>query len=127
MVDPKALHLGMGVFTCAEDIHLTSRIRYGISRPRELSHSLQHRHIMSKSFEIQLQRPASQIIADAHATAQRKGVQFEGDTEKGQFSGMGLKGHYTIEGNTLQVEVTEKPLLLSWGMIETAVKGYFSG
>lgn len=82
---------------------------------------------MSKSFQIQLQRPASEIIAEAHATAQRKGVRFKGDTANGRFSGLGLEGHYTIEGNTLSVEVTQKPLLLSWSMIETAVKGYFSG
>lgn len=82
---------------------------------------------MSKSFEIKLQRPASDIIADAKATAQRKGVKFEGDTEKGEFSGMGLGGSYSIVGDILSVQVTSKPMLLSWPMIESAVRGYFSG
>ena len=81
---------------------------------------------MSKSIDIKLNRPASDIIADAKATAQRKGVTFNGDAEKGSFSGMGLEGRYTITGDILSVEVSKKPMLLSWSMIESAVRGYFS-
>lgn len=82
---------------------------------------------MSKSFEIKLQRPASDIIADAKSTAQRKGVKFEGDTEKGAFSGLGIDGSYSITGDILSVEVSKKPMLLTWDMIESAVRGYFAG
>lgn len=81
---------------------------------------------MSKTFEIRLKRPAADIIADAKKTALRKGIHFDGDNRLGHFSGLGLDGHYTIEGDNLSVQVTKKPMLLSWSMIETAVKDYFS-
>lgn len=81
---------------------------------------------MSKSYQFTLTSPAEDVIGKAKGAAAKNGVAFKGDAEKGGFSGMGIVGEYAIEGQVLHVVIRQKPLLMTWGLIEKSLKGFFS-
>lgn len=81
---------------------------------------------MSKSYQFSLTSSAEEVIGRAKKAAAKNGVAFKGDEAKGSFSGMGIMGEYTIEGPALRVEIKQKPLLMTWGLIEKSLKEFFS-
>jgi hypothetical protein len=81
---------------------------------------------MTKRFEFKLQRAAEEIIAEAQAAARDKGVKFDGDSQRGQFSGHGIEGSYWIVDDILSIHVSRKPLMIPWAMIESAIRSYFT-
>ena len=81
---------------------------------------------MSKAYQFTLTSPAAEVISRAKVTAAKNGVDFKGDAEKGGFSGMGIVGHYSVGAGTLHVEITQKPMLMTWGLIEKSLKEFFA-
>lgn len=81
---------------------------------------------MSKTFEVKLNRPADQLIAAAQASAEKNGVAFKGDVQSGSFSGKGIEGSYTINGDALVIDIASKPFVMPWALIETTVKKFFA-
>jgi hypothetical protein len=81
---------------------------------------------MSKRIEVKLNKPADQLITQAKAGAEKNGVEFSGDASTGNFSGKGIEGSYQIEGETLIIEITKKPMIMPWAVIETAVTKFFA-
>lgn len=81
---------------------------------------------MSKTFEIKLSASAEEVIAAAKKAASKNGVTLEGDAGSGQFSGMGIAGACLISGEMLRIEITRKPLVMTWGLIEKSLKDFFA-
>ena len=74
-------------------------------------------------YQIKFSGDPDEKVKRAKKIAAEQGVTFVGDGTKGRFSGriMGgsLIGTYTVDKNILNVTITEKPLLVSWGMVES--------
>jgi hypothetical protein len=81
---------------------------------------------MSKRIEVKLNQPAEQLIARAQAGAEKNGVAFAGDASTGNFSGKGIEGSYLIEGEMLKIDISKKPMVMPWALIETSVKKFFA-
>ncbi len=82
---------------------------------------------MSKSFEFPL---ADDVDVDAMMTkakteARSSGIVIEGDEAAGRFKGT-AEGTYTVDGSLLRVEVTNKPGLVPWKLVESALRKVFS-
>lgn len=62
----------------------------------------------------------------ARKAVQSQGGTFTGDTSAGQFSvtvfGNVIAGNYTVAGSDLQVQITQKPVLLPCPAIESYLK-----
>ena len=80
---------------------------------------------MSKSFEVKLQGDPDEIIAKAKTAARDHGVDLTGDGQTGHFSGLGIEGSYLIFEDTLAIEISKKPFILPWGMVESTLRNYF--
>lgn len=80
---------------------------------------------MSKDYQFKLTTPAASVIEKAKAAAAKNGVTFKGDEVQGGFSGMGIVGEYRIVESTLQVTIKQKPMLLTWGLIEKSLNEFF--
>jgi hypothetical protein len=70
-------------------------------------------------------RSAEAVLAQARAQARGAGIAMAGDAASGAFSGV-ASGTYVVEGRRLKVEVTKKPGLLPWGMVESTLRRLFS-
>ncbi|SMF97058.1 hypothetical protein SAMN02949497_4474 [Methylomagnum ishizawai] len=81
---------------------------------------------MSKSFEVKLKGDPEAIIAKAKVAAKNKGVDFEGNGQAGNFSGLGIEGSYSIQADTMAVEITKKPFVMPWSLIESSLRDYFA-
>lgn len=81
---------------------------------------------MSKEFQFKLVSPAAAVIEKAKSAAAKNGVVFQGDAEKGSFSGMGIVGEYRIIDTSLEVHIKKKPMIMTWGMIEKSLHQFFA-
>ena len=74
-------------------------------------------------YQIKMSGDPEEKVKRAKVIAAQQGVAFLGDGKKGKFSGriMGgrLVGTYHVENGILIVNVVEKPLLVSWNMVES--------
>ncbi|MGV3528468.1 MAG: hypothetical protein ACO1OO_06220 [Flavisolibacter sp.] len=82
---------------------------------------------MACSFSIALTGSADATLNRARAAVESQGGQFAGDTNSGNFNvvvfGNTIAGNYVLNGEALQITITEKPMLVSCGMIESYLKG----
>lgn len=80
-----------------------------------------------RSFEFAVAegRTAAQILEQARAEARKAGIAMQGDATSGSFRGTAT-GTYTVEGRRLRVEVTQKPGLVPWKWVESALQRLFS-
>ena len=73
-------------------------------------------------FQIRMSGDSEEKVKQAKVIAAQQGISFLGDGKKGKFSGriMGgrLVGTYLVENGILIVNVVEKPILVSWNMVE---------
>lgn len=81
---------------------------------------------MSRSFEVKLNGDPCEIIAKARELATRNGIHFDGDDQTGHFAGHGLQGSYLILEDILSIEVARKPMILTWNLVESTIRKYFS-
>jgi len=81
---------------------------------------------MTKTFSLQITGEPEALMARAIESASRHGAIFNGDTRCGHFKGMGIRGEYKLESQTVHITITEKPRIASWPMVESMVKGFFS-
>lgn len=81
---------------------------------------------MSKDFQFNLTAPAVEVIEKARGAAAKNGVTFKGDAESGNFSGMGIVGEYRILETKLEVHIKQKPMIMTWGMIEKSLNQFFA-
>ena len=81
----------------------------------------------TRSFEFAVAegRTAEQVLTQAKAQARKAGIALQGDAVTGSFRGTAA-GTYTVEGRSLKVEVTSKPLFVPWGIVESTLKRLFA-
>ncbi len=80
---------------------------------------------MSKSFSIPFIGDTTSLLERARKAAADNGAQVTGDTHKGTFSGRGVEGSYTVSGNTVNVTVDKKPMIIPWSLVESQLKQFF--
>ena len=80
----------------------------------------------TKTFRVQTQKDPDTLIKEARQVAKENDATFEGDTSSGSFSGKGVEGNYQIEGQTVEVTITDKPTLAPWSKVESKVKEFFA-
>ena len=79
----------------------------------------------TKTFRVQTQKDPDTLVKEARQVAKDNNATFEGDTSSGSFSGKGVEGNYQIEGQTVEVTITDKPTLAPWSKVESKVKEFF--
>jgi hypothetical protein len=76
------------------------------------------------TFKVPAGKSAADMVARARREAGSRGISFQGDAKAGTFSGV-AEGSYTAEGDSVSIEVAKKPVFISWGMVESALRGLF--
>ena len=79
------------------------------------------------NFTITFSKPVEEILAKAKKTVESQGGEFTGDTASGNFNvsvfGNTVVGAYSVDGNNLNIDITDKPFLVPCNMIESFLKG----
>lgn len=82
---------------------------------------------MACSFSIPFSGGASDILAKARTAVQGQNGNFDGDTNSGSFSvavlGNRITGDYTVSGQTMQINITDKPFMIPCSAIESFLRG----
>ena len=83
---------------------------------------------MACNFSVPFSGTVSDIVSKARGAIGKAGGNFNGDDNTGSFdiSTMAgdVRGTYTVNGNTLEVNITDKPMFLPCDMIESQLKQY---
>ena len=79
----------------------------------------------TKTFSVNTQKDPDTLVSEAKRVAEENDATFEGDTSSGSFSGQGVEGNYEIQGQTVEVTITDKPTLASWSKVESKVREFF--
>ena len=80
----------------------------------------------TKTFSVNTQKDPDTLVSEAKQVAKENDATLEGDTSSGSFSGKGVEGSYQIEGQTVEVTITDKPTLAPWSKVESKVKEFFA-
>lgn len=79
------------------------------------------------NFTIVFTKSATEILDKAKKTVEAQNGNFTGDTTSGNFDvnvfGNTVVGSYTVDGQNLNIEITDKPFLVPCNMIESFLKG----
>jgi hypothetical protein len=82
------------------------------------------------NFSIPFAKDAEEILAKAKKTVEGQGGTFTGDTNSGDFNvsvfGNSITGNYKVDGQNLNLEITDKPFMVPCSMIESYLKGQLS-
>jgi hypothetical protein len=82
---------------------------------------------MACDFSIPFTGNAEAILAKAKSTVQSQGGDFNGDINNGAFNvsvfGNRITGNYTVSGQTLNINITDKPFMVPCAAIENFLKG----
>jgi hypothetical protein len=79
----------------------------------------------TKTFSVKTQKDPDTLVKEARQVAKENDATLEGDSSSGRFSGKGVEGNYEIEGQTVEVTITEKPTLAPWSKVESKVREFF--
>ncbi len=77
---------------------------------------------MKKSFQIKIIEHPDELVVKAKLAAEKHGLRFTGDTERGLIMGFGVEAHYLFKKDMLMIDILRKPLLLSWTVVEQKVR-----
>jgi|HubBroStandDraft_5_1064220.scaffolds.fasta_scaffold1111061_2 hypothetical protein len=66
------------------------------------------------------------VLKKVKSAAASKGVKFDGDEKSGKFSG-DAEGTYTVDGQTINITITDKPFYASDSQVSDAIKKFFAG
>ena len=81
---------------------------------------------MACDFSIPFSGNAEDVLAKAKKAVQGQGGNFSGDTSRGDFDvsvfGNKIVGNYTVNGQTLDVNITDKPFMVPCSAIESFLK-----
>lgn len=75
-------------------------------------------------FEVPGEESPEALLARARGAARGAGITMRGDADAGTFEGT-AEGRYHVKDRTVHVEVTKKPALVPWAMVESALKRAF--
>ncbi len=78
---------------------------------------------MSCKFSVNFSEPAESAVLKAKKAVESQSGTFNGDVNNGEFEvtvfGNNIKGNYTVSGQVLNIEITDKPFFVPCNMIET--------
>ena len=78
---------------------------------------------MSCKFSVNFSEPAESAVLKAKNAVESQSGTFNGDVNSGEFEvtvfGNNIKGNYTVSGQVLNIEITDKPFFVPCNMIET--------
>lgn len=81
---------------------------------------------MSCKFQLPFSEPVESALQKAKSAVESQNGVFTGDSQSGGFEltvfGNFIKGNYSIEGQVLNLEVTDKPFFVPCSMIESYLK-----
>jgi len=77
---------------------------------------------MKKSIQVKIVAHPDELIIKVRQAAEKHGLRFTGNTEKGLIKGLGIEAHYQLQEDVLTIKVLRKPLLLSWAKLEQKVR-----
>ncbi|MBS1737259.1 MAG: hypothetical protein JSS98_11740 [Bacteroidetes bacterium] len=83
---------------------------------------------MSCKFNLPFSAPPEVAVEQAKSAIESQNGLFEGDTSNGHFEvtvfGNNIKGDYIVQGQNLQLEITDKPFFVPCSMIESFLVKY---
>ena len=86
---------------------------------------------MSCKFSVPFTQSVESAILKAKAAIASQNGTLNGDTHGGDFEvtvfGNNIKGNYTVTGQVLDLEITDKPFFVPCNMIETFLSKQISG
>ncbi len=120
-----------GVFLIPVTISAQSDQNATIVSPIEQAQACKSDSQVKHSFIVKLKDEASSILGKIKSAITGKGGSFEGSKECGFFEGKSalgtIKGEYrSISYNEIEITISDKPLLVSYSMIESEIKKYLS-
>ena len=78
---------------------------------------------MSCKFSVNFSEPAESAVLKAKNAVESQSGKFNGDVNSGEFEvtvfGNNIKGNYTVAGQVLNIDITDKPFFVPCNMIET--------
>ena len=78
---------------------------------------------MSCKFSVNFNEPVESAVLKAKNAVESQSGIFNGDVNRGEFEvtvfGNNIKGNYTVTGQILNIEITDKPFFVPCNMIET--------
>lgn len=80
---------------------------------------------MACQFSIPVSGSVETMLGKARSAVEKNGGTFNGDTTSGSFevSVMGtIRGNYTVSASQIDINITDKPMLVGCGMIESFLK-----
>lgn len=85
---------------------------------------------MSCKFEIPFSEPVERAVGKARQAVEAQNGVFNGNESAGDFElnvfGNNIKGNYTINGQVLNLEITDKPFFVPCSMIESFLQKQIS-
>lgn len=82
---------------------------------------------MACDFLIPFSGDAESVLAKAKTAVQSQGGSFTGDSNSGDFNvsvfGNKIVGNYSVSGQTLNINITDKPFIVPCSAIESFLKG----
>jgi hypothetical protein len=82
------------------------------------------------NFTVPFTKDTTEILDKAKKTVESQGGSFTGDTTAGNFNvsvfGNTIVGTYVVVGQSLNIDITDKPFLVPCSMIESFLKGQLS-
>ena len=81
---------------------------------------------MARTFRLDTLANPRWLLARARRAASENGVTLVGDEGSGRFSHALFRGEYRMIGRTVIVTITHKHWLLSWPVVKTQLRSWFS-
>ena len=80
---------------------------------------------MSESFSFRIHETPEAAVDKARIAAEKEEALFEGDARGGNFSALGVVGAYRIDGDVVEVDISERPFFAPLSMVESKIKSLF--
>ena len=81
-------------------------------------------------FDVPVPGDLKSTLERVQTTIVGEGGQFAGDDVAGRFSGTSplgpIEGRYTIQGESIRITITSKPMFVTCGAIEARIRQYFA-
>ena len=81
-------------------------------------------------FDIPVPADLAGVLARAQSLIVGQGGRFAGDAQAGRFAGASpvgpIEGRYTVQGATIRITITSKPMLAPCGAIEVKIRQFFA-
>lgn len=81
---------------------------------------------MSHTFKIPLKFPKEDVLEHIETTLPEHGLKLVRTDNGARISGRGFEGLVRFAGSDMVVEVTDKPFIVPWSLVEAKLKAFFA-